>query len=341
MRLSTDPERDEELAEQTIAAALDAGITVFDTAHAYGRDEHDLGHNERLLARSLTRATSWTPARIRTPAGIRTPARIVTKGGMTRAGGGWVPDGRAKALRADCEASLIALGGLPIALYLIHAPDPRTPWRTSVRALQSLLDAGLVPRVGLSNINLPQLDEALAVVPVAAVQVALSVYDDQARGRGVLERCEQHGIVVIAHSPLGGPRRASSLARNQPLAESALAWLLERSPNVVAIPGARRPETVRSAARAADLELGAAQTDALHRAFAVARPRPARTGAAPSAASIDGAEVVLIMGIPGAGKTRLAESYASRGYLRLNRDERGGALRELAEALTMSSAQVR
>jgi aryl-alcohol dehydrogenase-like predicted oxidoreductase/predicted kinase len=327
MRLSTDPERDEERAEQTIAAALDAGITVFDTAHAYGRDEHDLGHNERLLARSLPRATSWTAAR------IRSPARIVTKGGMTRAGGGWVPDGRAKALRADCEASLAALGGLPIDLYLIHAPDPRTPWRTSVRALQALLDAGLVPRVGLSNVNLPQLDEALAVVPVAAVQVALSVYDDKALRGGVLERCEEQGIVVIAHSPLGGPRRARSLARNRPLAESALAWLLECSPNVVAIPGARRPETVRSAARAADLELGAEQTEALRRAFAVARPRPARTGAAPSAASTGGAEVVLIMGIPGAGKTRLAESYASRGYLRLNRDERGGALRDLAEAL--------
>ena len=110
MRLSTDEDRDEERALATIAAAAGAGITVFDTARAYG-------DNERLLARALRAC------------GAAETARIVTKGGMTRAGGGWVPDGRAKAIRADCEASLAALDGLPIDLYLLHAPDPRTPWR--------------------------------------------------------------------------------------------------------------------------------------------------------------------------------------------------------------------
>ena len=84
------------------------------------------------------------------------------------------PDGRAKAIRADCEASLAALDGLPIDLYLLHAPDPRTPWRTSVRALARLADEGLVRRVGLANVNRTQLDEALELAPVAAVQVALS-----------------------------------------------------------------------------------------------------------------------------------------------------------------------
>src|ERR671938_1217391 len=158
MRLSTEPERDEELAQETIAAAIDAGVTVFDTAHSYGLGEDDLGHNERLLARALRRS------------GADTRARIVTKGGMTRLGGGWVPDGRAKALRADCEASLAALDGLPIDLYLIHAPDPRTPWRTSLRALERLVDERLVRRVGVANVNRRQLDEALALVPLAAVQ---------------------------------------------------------------------------------------------------------------------------------------------------------------------------
>ena len=87
---------------------------------------------------------------------------------MTRPGGGWVPDGRAKAiLHRDCEASLTALGGLPIDLYLIHAPDPRTPWRTSVRALARLLDQRLVRHAGLSNVNRPQLEEAIELVPVA------------------------------------------------------------------------------------------------------------------------------------------------------------------------------
>ncbi len=318
MRMSTDADRDPQLAEQTIAAAVNAGVTVFDTAHAYGLDEHDLGHNERLLARTLTQA----------------PTRIVTKGGMTRAGGAWVPDGRAKAILADCEASLNALDGLPIDLYLIHAPDPRTPWRTSVRALQKLLDDGLVKRVGLSNVNLPQLDEALALVPVAAVQVALSVYDDKALRGGVLERCAEENIALISHSPLGGPRRARWLARRPRLAELALAWLLELSPNVVAIPGARRPETVRSAAHAATLSLTPDDVALLEQSFAVSRPT--RTTTPPRHQT--GAEVVVIMGIPGAGKTRLAESFISRDYLRLNRDERGGALRELAAALEQALA---
>jgi aryl-alcohol dehydrogenase-like predicted oxidoreductase/predicted kinase len=320
MRFSTEPDRDRARAAQTIAAALDAGITVFDTARAYGLDEHDLGHNERLLARILSdRATP------------QSRPRIVTKGGMTRAGGGWVPDGRAKAIRADCEASLSALGGLPIDLYLLHAPDPNTPWATSVRALRRLLDDGLVKRIGVSNVNRVQLDEALALAPVAAVQVALSVHDDRAVRGGVLERCGERGIALIAHSPLGGPRRARSLARDRRLAEAALAWLLELSPNVVAIPGARRPETARSAARAARLNLGADELARVERSFGTSRPaRPARGAPAPRLA---GAEVVLIMGLPGAGKTRLAESYVERGYVRLNRDERGGALRAIADAL--------
>jgi aryl-alcohol dehydrogenase-like predicted oxidoreductase/predicted kinase len=318
MRLSTEPDRDPARAEQTIAAALQAGITVFDTAHAYGLDEHDLGHNERLLARTLK----------------STAARVITKGGMARTGGAWVPDGRAKAIRADCEASLAALDGLPIDVYLIHAPDPRTPWRTSLRALQKLRDDGLVERVGLSNVNLPQLDEALTLVPVAAVQVSLSVHDDKPLRGGILERCAEENIAVIAHSPLGGPRRARSLARNQRLAELALAWLLELSPNVVAIPGARRPETVRAAARAATLRLTPDDVALLERSFGVSRPTRAK--APPS--HKNGDEVVVIMGIPGAGKTRLAESLTSRDYRRLNRDDRGGGLRELAEALEQELA---
>jgi aryl-alcohol dehydrogenase-like predicted oxidoreductase/predicted kinase len=300
---------DDGLFLETIAAAVAAGITVFDTARAYGE-------NERLLARALRGVPG---------------ARVVTKGGMARPDGAWIPDGRAKAIRANCEASLEALDGLAIDLYLVHTPDPRTPWPTTVRALARLVDDGLVRRVGLSNVNRRQLDEAIAHAPVAAVQVALSPFDDRALRGGVVGRCTELGIALIAHSPLGGPKRAGSLARRQPFvdvaaargatpAEVALAWLLGLSPVVVAIPGARRPETARSAARAATIELEAGDLEAL-------RPVPrARRGAA-------GSDVVLVMGIPGAGKTRVAEDYVARGYLRLNRDERGGSLRELAGEL--------
>ena len=301
MRLADDG-RGEQLAVDTIAAAARAGITVFDTARAYG-------DNESLVARGLRHAKALDTA------------RIVTKGGMSRVDSRWIPDGRAKAIRSDCEASLTALDGLGIDLYLIHAPDPATPWKTSVRALARLLDEGLVKRVGVANVNRRQLDEAVELAPISAVQIALSVYDDSAVRGGVVERCEEMGIAVIAHSPLGGTRRAGRLAR-EGLAEAALAWLLELSPAVVAIPGARRPETARSAARAATLQL----TDEQRATLGAARPTRARRRAA-------GGDVVLVMGIPGAGKSSVAEGHVARGYVRLNRDERGGSLRDIAAEL--------
>jgi aryl-alcohol dehydrogenase-like predicted oxidoreductase/predicted kinase len=326
MRMSTDEGRDEQVAVETIAAAADAGVTVFDTARAYGRGESELGHNERLLARALR------------DCGAERNARIVTKGGMARAGLTWVPDGRAKAIVGDCHASLTALDGLGVDLYLIHAPDPQRPWRTSLRALARLVDEGIVKRVGVSNVNRAQLDEALELAPISAVQVALSVVDDRALRGGVVDRCVEAGVAVIAHSPLGGPRRAKALGRTQALAdvagahgvgpaEVALAWLLELSPSVVAIPGARRPETARSAASAAELELDHDERAALARALGTVRARVER------ARQVDDADVVLVMGIPGAGKSRVAEDYVARGYVRLNRDERGGSLLDLADAL--------
>ena len=143
---------------------------------------------------------------------------------------------------------------------------------------------------------------------------------------------------MIAHSPLGGPRRSGGVARQDALAgvaaardatpaEVALAWLLDLSPAVVAIPGARRPETARSAARAATVALDDHDREVLSRAFGGVQPRvtPMRKQ--------DDADVVLVMGIPGAGKTRVAEEYVARGYVRLNRDERGGSLRDVAVAL--------
>ena len=301
---------DEEPARATIAAALDAGVTVFDTARAYEG-------NEALLARALRDAPG---------------ARVVTKGGMARTGGGWIPDGRARSIRADCEASLAAFDGLPIDLYLLHAPDPRVPWRTSVRALSRLVDDGLVARVGVCNVNRTQLDEACELTPIAAVQVALSRFDDTAVRAGLVDRCADAGVVLIAHTPLGGTHRVARLARDPVLgeiarshdateAEIALAWVLSLGPHVVAIPGARRPETARSAARAASLKLTGSERERL------GGPRRRATTLRRDA------DVVLIMGIQGSGKSRVAATYAERGYLRLNRDERGGTLKEVARAL--------
>jgi len=304
---------DERVGLATIEAALEAGITVFDTARAYDG-------NEQLLARALR-------GRV---------ARVVTKGGMTSVEGRWIPDGRAKTIRSDCESSLAALDGLPIDLYLVHAPDPRTPWRTTVRALAKLVDDGLVGRIGVSNVNRGQLDEALELAPIAAVEVGLSVFDDGALRGGVVDRCVERGIALIAHSPLGGPRRTRALARDETLAhiaakrgvtpaQVALAWVAAVADVVVPIPGARRPDAARTAADASALELAAEEREAVGGRLAV-RPR------ASARPRTDG-EIVLVMGIPGSGKSRIAADYVARGFVRLNRDDRGGSLRDLDAAL--------
>jgi aryl-alcohol dehydrogenase-like predicted oxidoreductase len=300
----------EENAEATIAAALESGITVFDTARAYEG-------SEALLAETLR--------------GVQ-GARVVTKGGMARPDGAWIPDGRAKSIRADCEASLAALEGRAIDLYLLHTPDPRTHWSTSLRALAKLLDDGLVGRIGVCNVTRAQLDEAVEVAAISAVQIALSVFDDTALRSGMVDRCAELGIALIAHSPLGGPRRAPRLGRRAELAEIArehgiteaeasLAWILGLGPHVVAVAGARRPETARSLARAASVRLE-------EKAQTRLTPRRAR-----GTRATGDREVVVVMGIPGAGKSRIAAAHVERGFTRLNRDERGGSLREIAAAL--------
>ena len=293
---------------------------------------------------SVTTSGCW-PARCNGVARERS-ARIVTKGGMTRAGGAWVPDGRAKAILGDCEASLAALTACPIDVYLIHSPDPRTPWRTSVRALARLVDDGVVKRIGLSNVNRRQLDEALELAPITAVEVALSLIDDRALRGGIVERCAELGIAVIAHSPLGGPRRAGGLARRRPLvdvarrhgvtpAEVALAWLLELSPAVIAIPGARRPETARGAAARGDApprRRGPSGPPAS--ALPAGSPPRIRRAAGPAGRRARTTRKwSWSWGSRGPGRAGSPSEYVARGYVRLNRDERGGGLRELAETL--------
>ncbi|HZO13082.1 MAG TPA: aldo/keto reductase, partial [Polyangiaceae bacterium] len=322
MRLSTARERDDERAVAVMHAALDAGATVLDTADAYALDAEDRGHNERLVARALA---SWP--------GDRSKVTVATKGGMTRPDGKWVADGRARSLASACEASLEALGR--IDLYQLHAPDPRTPFETSVRALARLKEAKLIDAIGLCNVNVAQIDKARSIVPIAAVQVALSWRDDGALRSGVVRHCAALGIELLAHSPLGGWRRRG---RVHPVLESiaqdcetapevvALAWLLTLG--VTPLVGATRVETAKQLALARSLELDERARTQLDEAFPAASL--ARTRMMTSSGD---AEVVLISGIAGAGKSRLAERYVERGYKRLNRDEQGGKLTQLLPAL--------
>ena len=144
MRLSTETDRDDARSVTVIHAALDAGITLLDTADAYCLDADETGHNERLVASALG---SWS--------GDRSRIRIATKGGLVRPRGEWVRDGRATHLRAACEASRRALDVERIDLYQLHTPDPRTPLSTSMRALASLQRDGVIASAGLDQEGVP------------------------------------------------------------------------------------------------------------------------------------------------------------------------------------------
>jgi aryl-alcohol dehydrogenase-like predicted oxidoreductase len=263
MPLSLEGRPSEADAIRTVHAALDAGVTLVDTADAYAPDESEVGHNERLVAKVLR--------------GRRDGVVVATKGGHVRRGTAWDVDGRPAHLRAACEASLRALGTDRIDLYQFHRPDPAVPFAESVGAFRELQDEGKVRWVGLSNVTVAQLEEALAIVDVVAVQNQLSVAYPHPIAAGEIDACTERGIAFLPWSPLGGIGKASSVtavaAVNDVAAahgvspqQTVLAWLLALGPTVVPIPGARRPETIRDSAAAAALELAEEEVAAIRRA---------------------------------------------------------------------------
>ena len=255
MPLSVEGRPDEAQAVRTVHAALDAGISLIDTADAYCLGADEVGHNERLLARALG---SWS--------GDRDTVVIATKGGHTRPpDGSWQLDGRPEHLRSACEASLRALGVEAIGLYQFHRPDPKVPWAESIGALEELRVEGKVQRVGVSNADPAQIREAAGITRLAAVQNELSPSFRSSEPE--VELCAAQGIAFLPWSPLGGMANAADLgSTHAAFAEVArergvspqqvcLAWLLAKAPVVIPIPGARRPESVLSSVAAAELSL--------------------------------------------------------------------------------------
>ena len=313
--------------------ALDSGIRLFDTADVYGPDPADPGANERLLGEAL-----------RTWGGDRGDVVVATKGGLVRRGKEWIADGRAKHLKDACEASLRNLGVEAIDLYQLHAPDPKVPLATSLRALATLQREGKVRRVGLSNVGLEELETACEILEVASVQVALSPLDLTPLKNGVAEFCADKAIALLAHSPLGGHRSRGKLERQTALRgvaerrsasvqEVALAWLLALHSNVIPIPGASRRASLESILAAPTVRLTEEDLEELERAFPAAKLlRVPRKALAPDSATTDG-EIVIFVGYPGAGKSTLAARFLERGYERLNRDLEGGGLSKLREEL--------
>jgi aryl-alcohol dehydrogenase-like predicted oxidoreductase len=266
MPLSIQGRPDESVGIRVIHAALDAGVTLIDTANVYCLDNGDIGHNERLIARALK---SWS--------GVRASVLIATKGGLERPQGRWESDARPERLKRACEHSLEALDVDCIALYQLHAPDPQVPFVESVGVLAELQREGKIRWLGLSNVSVDQIKQAQSIVPIVTVQNRLSPFARQALNDGVVRYCAERGIGLLAFAPLGGAGANKTLPQNPALLPIAnrhgasahaivLAWLLAQAPNIIPIPGARTVEHAVDSARAAELSLSEAEREAIDQA---------------------------------------------------------------------------
>jgi pyridoxine 4-dehydrogenase len=236
MRLTGQPNNygpyiDWEAGKKLLRHALDLGIRFVDTARAYGP-----GWNERLVADALSPYPD--------------DLFVATKGGVVKkTATARFLDGSPEGLRRDCEDSLRNLRVDCIALYQLHWVDPDVPLADSVAGLAMLQKQGKIRRIGLSNITLDQLKEALAITPIASVQNRYSIAERQSDA--IVEFCAGHGILFIPYGPLGadpmkpGAPLASAGGQLAQVAERlhvsqsqvALAWLLHRSSSIVVIPG--------------------------------------------------------------------------------------------------------
>jgi pyridoxine 4-dehydrogenase len=244
----------------TVHAALDAGVRLIDTALAYTRSGIE-SYAEEVVARALQGITRERPL-------------IATKGGHWRDGDQFPVDGRPQALRAHCEVSLRTLKADRLDLYQLHRIDPEVPLSDSVGALEQLRVEGKIAAVGLSNVTVAQLDQALAIAPIAAVQNRLS-YSDPGDVPTALA-CAERNVAYLAYKAFGAPFQALpdrvvmvAMRRGVSVHRVLLAWSREQSPNIVPLVGASRPTSIRDSASLIDL------TDQDREDLAIAHGRPA------------------------------------------------------------------
>jgi len=254
----------------TVRAALDAGVTLFDTADAYGPGEEKgadaQGENERLIASLLDEL------------GVRDQVLLATKGGHVRTpGGGWAGDSTAPHLRQAVDDSLARLGVEQIALWQHHRPDPDVDYAETIGTLDEIARSGKVRMVGLSNADPDQIRQAHAVLGDALVSVQNQFSPKFRSSQKEIDVCTELGLAFLPWSPLGGLADAKELAEKYPAfaevasargvsaQQVALAWELDRSPVVIPIPGAKRPQSIRDSAAAASLELTADEIARLDR----------------------------------------------------------------------------
>jgi aryl-alcohol dehydrogenase-like predicted oxidoreductase len=268
MPLSIQRRPDERTALAVIEAFIAGGGDHIDTAISYCLDEHDFGHNERLIAKALRKVD-------------RKDLVVATKGGLTRPEGRWEVDCSPAWLRRCCEQSVATLGA-PISLYYLHTVDPAVPLAESLGELARLREEGKIAAIGLSNVNARHLDEALRLTPIAAVQNRCSVLDTRDFESGLVEHCRSLGVAYVAYSPVGGHSGHLRLDQQPTLARVAskhgttpyvvaLAWLLAQGPHIVAIPGASRVASIESSLTASGVQLDSEDLAAL--AAVGSRPR--------------------------------------------------------------------
>lgn len=257
MPMSLEGRPDEQRSVATIHAALEAGVTLIDTADAYHIDASDPGHNESLIAGAVASFGGDTSAVL-----------IATKGGHTRpADGSWGLDGSPEYLKKACDASLKRLGVEAIGLYQLHRPDPTVDYSDSIGALRDLLDAGKIRHAGISNANPAQIRLANDILGGRLASVQNEFSPTYRSSEPELDLCAELGIAFLPWSPLGGIAKAGELgSRFAPFAEVAarhgispqqvcLAWMLAKAPVVIPIPGSSRPETIRDSAKAVHVQL--------------------------------------------------------------------------------------
>jgi aryl-alcohol dehydrogenase-like predicted oxidoreductase len=265
MPMSIEGRPDTDRSVATIHAALDAGVTLIDTADAYHIHADEVGHNETLIAQALA---SW--------GGDTSGVLVATKGGHVRPGdGSWTVNGDPGYLKQAAEASLKRLGVDAIGLYQYHRPDPGVPYRDAIHALVDLLDEGKIRMAGISNANPDQIRQAQEILGGRLVSVQNQFSPAFRSSEPELRLCDELGIAFLPYSPLGGIGRAGALGeRFEKFAEVgrahgvspqqvALAWMLAKSPHVVPIPGASRPESIKDSAQAPELTLTEGELAAL------------------------------------------------------------------------------
>lgn len=266
LQLSVDGRPSRHRAYQTVHAAVEAGVTLIDTADAYCVSPDEFSHNERLISDAL-----------RACGDAARGVLVATKGGHTRPGGKWEVDGRPAYLREACERSLRALRVERIGLYQHHRPDPKVPYEASIEALRDLRDDGKIRLIGISNADVDQIQIALMVLGpngLASVQNEFSPRMRQSAAE--LDFCQKRGIAYLLYSPLGGIGGGGRLGQLNPeferLAQKhqvsaqqiALAWELTLGPNVIPIPGCSRPENIVDCAAAVDVALSADDLEKLN-----------------------------------------------------------------------------